>query len=198
MSNKSKIDVSKMSGLLKPEQLKIIRKKADEIIAKYIADMPERIPQMLDNAVWTLLGLRKFGNGRAEPDPFPETRVLKTLMAETASAVLNKHLKPILEKAARKLCKLRHEKSAFADQLASEALRDFDYTIRDHLSRRAKQSAEAVAEVIFDSVTEKLLPDINLDLDNPESFQGKLGELLLAKKAELLAAVNQPIQKDRY
>lgn len=174
--------------MLKPEDLVRISEIADAEVAAYIRELPGNIRGMLNAAMYSVLGLRNEYGGKLEVDRCNGRQtVITKLLDEKCKKAVAEHVEPVLM-ATLKL--LAADKKALLT-IAKEAKSCYERTLVDAVRSMAIEKAKAQAVKIVEGLEKVDLNRIlltNIDIEDPESFDTHIGQVLLADIAEYLAA----------
>lgn len=174
--------------MLKPEDLVKIAELADTEIATYIEELPGNIRRMLNTAMYSMLGLKEEWGGKLEIDRCNGRQtVITKLIDEKCRKAATEHIEPVLMAVLELLTADKRALTA----IAKEAKNCYERTLADAVRTMAVQKAKAQAEKIVAGFKDVNFDDIlmkNIEVEDPDSFNTHIGQILLDDIAEHLAA----------
>jgi len=179
------------------EHLSKINEIADAEIAKFIRGLPKHIDDMLRNAVLSLLGLTRR-SGAYEVDHCNGHRSFITSVCERRAKVLiEEKMGAIVKEGMEKLIASEAAKKAVIDEAKAKYTLEFRKAILDAVEQKAREDARNFASSLLSGSSDiRVLPK-NTELEDPESFGGELGNVMLEEKAiEMAAEEESPDDED--
>lgn len=168
-----------------------LRETIDQELAKQLAEIPQLIQSILENAILNILGIAKRGGGY-EIDIF-HGGGLNKYISDTVQQALDDHVKPIVNDNLQKLVKdtilTRSIIKRSTINVADRASRSYESSLTRALETAFAAVIKAQVKAVEKTISEALkgAGTVNTELANPQSYSGPLGELLLAAAAKELA-----------
>lgn len=157
-----------------------IRNKVEEQLANELENIPVIVHETVQNAVLSLLGLRRNGSSY-EVDTFNKDSPLRAIILET----ITDEIRPIVSDLAMKELKRVMEMKSFKDSMSKEIAKDARRNFSRVLDRRLDEIFSNLAEHFTDQINVEVNKMVetgdykNCDLFDPEAYEGKLGELVM-------------------
>jgi hypothetical protein len=163
----------------------------EDELERQLRDLPQTIDQILHSAVWSILGLRDCGRGRNTVDTWDKNNPICAYIRAKADEAVQEVVGPLLKKQLSAWVKTK----TLSDSITDSTMRQLSYTFDNSFRSGLHDIFERLAKRYLKRVEEELSKEldnigaINTDLNDPESYKGKLGRLLLEEQAKLLAEV---------
>lgn len=166
-----------------------INKRVEAELAKQLENIPRKVEQVVETAILSIIGLERTGQGY-RVDRFGNKNPLNNYVERKVQEALEKHVSEIIQTELDRLIKRsKILKRDIADNIARHVDYTFEREFRTKLDKKFEDLAQKYADKIGEELDEALqgVGEINEDLFDPKSYEGKIGELLLEEQARVLA-----------
>ena len=165
-----------------------INAKIEEELAKQLRRIPELVEKAVSQAVLSILGISKR-NGGFEVDTFGGKNPLNGYIQRTVETSMDTYVKPLVDKKLKGLMNRKTLPRSVATETIRQASYTFTRTVKNRVEKKmeslGKKAADRVCEHLEDSLDE--IGNINLDINDPKSFEGPIGDVLLEEVAQQMA-----------
>jgi len=174
-----------MRDYMRPEDCEAILKILDEEVAKYIKAMPRYIKENLNKIVLAYIGVdSRFGDryhltGNGSCDP-----LIAKMIGELISECFQVKARPKLEEAIQKIMENDRLINSYIVDASETYKREFNERLQKHASNCAQNDADIIIRMFARESEQTGEPDIN----DPDAFKGKMGDIMLKYRAKKLAA----------
>lgn len=161
--------------------------KVEEELEKHLREIPDTVERVVEDAVLSIIGVRRNGRGYEVDHWSKREEALNGYIKRKVEESLAEFVGPLIDKELKRLLGLVSLKNSIASQLARDAQYAFERAFKDRLGERFKQLGTKMGERIGAQL-EEMLADVakfNDEICDPESFQGKIGELFLEEIAQI-------------
>lgn len=162
-----------------------ISKQIQNELANQLRRIPSLVEEALTGAVLSILGIRKTGNGY-DVDSWSRSP-LNSYIKDKVHESMVKHAGPLVDAELSRLTKLKTLPRSIAEASVRQSEYAFTSAVKDTLDNALKQLAKKYSEKVREFVDSSLKENINLDIMDPNSYEGILGEVLLEEQARLMA-----------
>lgn len=165
-----------------PEQLKTVKEIADRTTANFINRLPELLENKLRQAALQIIGLRDSGYNKLEVDHCNGNRsiignAIESRTKELVAATINPAINKILDVLSTDVSVI----SAIDKEIRGLYKRVFNETLEKAVSKRAVEDAQKLIDSI--DISHLTIGPDNVELENPESFAGPLGQIFMEEMA---------------
>lgn len=170
-----------------------IKKHFEAEIARQLEQIPSMIQEVIEQAVLSIIGIRKTHDGYCVSNIGPHNP-LSRYIQDTTDRVVRENVEPLVSKELSRLLKFKTLPRDIVEEAARSAERAFQSTVRRRLTDGYDKLARGMCARIDEHFKEILseINEINEDVFDPSSFDGVIGEILLEEKARVLAEFDQP------
>jgi hypothetical protein len=165
-----------------------INQKIEEELAKQMRLIPEIVEKAVSGAVLDILGIRKDRQGYSV-DTFGGKNPLNAYIQRKVEELMNALIEPIVSKELTRLMKFKTLPRSVAEEIAKQAHYCFTRTVKSKVEKKMEAVGEKAASRVGEVLENALdgVGQINIDIDDPNSYEGPIGEVLLEEIAEKLA-----------
>jgi len=177
-----------MSVKLSQAQTDAVNQVMNETVAKFVNDLPQSITAKLHQAVIYAMGLE---------DSFGQWKVIKneqtiiTDLVKTKAAQLAAAMAPCVDEAVEMAKNDPEFRKQLVQTLAAEFRNKVQYALLSVISLKAKEAISAIVETTFGGENGRVGVGLvfgSIDPNDPKSFEGVVGERVLAILARAAAA----------
>lgn len=165
-----------------------LNQKIEEELARQLRAIPQLVEEVVKSSVLSIIGVIKAGNGYSV-DRYNKENPLHSYIKRTVDETVQKQVTYLINKELIRLLKTKSLSRSIIDSTMSNATYCFEQETRTQLrnsfSELAKRYAKKIEKYLEEAMAD--VSQINLDILDPNSYEGLLGELLLEEQARLIA-----------
>lgn len=181
MSEKQEVNVAALRTKLKDQ--------VEAELEKQLRAIPETVEKVVESAILGIIGVRRMGKGY-DVDTFSKREeALNGFIKRKTEEKLEEIVGPLVEKELTRLLKLVTLPRSITDACQSNLRYDFERAFKDRIGERFKRLGEKLGDR-FSEELDTMLDDVakfNDDVLDPDSFEGRIGNLFLEEIAEQAA-----------
>jgi hypothetical protein len=170
--------------MLSDQDKKRIKDAVDAEVADFIRALPQQVNEMLRKGVASVVGLSDRW-GKVEID---HCNGNKGFIGELIKKNVCDECKEQIDAIVRSFIPKLREDDDILDGMYEEARRIYQRELDDELNKQVRKKArqDAAAILAGDPLGDVVLGPENTELEDPNGFEGPLGEVILREKAERL------------
>lgn len=173
-------------SMINEKDLKKIKVVVDNCVSNFIDNLPNRIDKILEGSICHILGLKKDSWNSTKFEIDHNRSMLRELVEKNVKQVFVDKLNDHVEAFVREFVD-GDENGSLRGAIVKETRDLYNRNFRDALFRRVKLAAESDAEDFVDGLDLNALENVkfgpgNTDIDDPNSYDGSVGELFLKDK----------------
>ena len=182
------------------EQRLEIKEAIDGTVADFVDKLPSKVNEILTGSVLNVLGMKKGWGGGSEFE-VNSVNGTRSLLAELVKRAVKDECEAQIHEVVKKCVFEIGENVRMTHALKKEAASLYRSELRDEMVRAVREKAAddakgIVNEIKNDSFLLALGPD-SIEIDDPNSFEGRLGKQLLIQKVLDLGLVDggDPVER---
>lgn len=164
-----------------------LQQKVEAELEKQLREIPATVERVVEDAVLSIIGVRRNGRNYEVDTWSKREQALHGYIQRKVEDKLNEIVGPLVDKELKRLLKLVSLRASIARQLSQNVQYIFERAFKDRVSKRFEELGTKMGSRIGDQL-DSMLEDVakfNDEICDPESFQGKIGELFLEEIAQI-------------
>ena len=164
-----------------------LQQKVEAELEKQLREIPATVEKVVQDAIISIIGVRRNGKHYEVDTWSKREQALHGYIQRKVEEKLEEFVGPLVEKEMKRLLKLTSLNNSIAYQLSQKAQYCFEHKFKSRIGERFEKLGEKMGQRIGDQL-DAMLADVakfNDDVCDPESFQGRIGELFLEEVAKL-------------
>lgn len=161
-------------------------------LEKQLRNIPNIVHRIVNESILTIIGVRRGGSGSGgggySVDPFSKTG-LNDYIERQVNKKIEEILGPLLDKHLKQLLKSVTLQRSITTETERQATYCFERKFREEVTKKLEKLGTKFGERIGEELDAVLdgVGDHSTEIEDPTSFQGRLGQLFLEEIAETVA-----------
>ena len=165
-----------------------LQEKIEIEFEKQLRKIPESVEKIVTSAIASIIGVKRSGNSFAVDSWNRRSESINAYIENKTNKKIQEIVGPIVDAEFKKLLKLKTFRTSISERCHSEIANKFESSFRENIKSRVEELGKRVSDKMADDFSKALEnPDFITDLENPDSFKGRIGNLLLEEIAKNLA-----------
>ena len=170
-----------------------IRKKLLEQVEleleKQLRNIPQKVEAVVESALLSIIGVQRSSGGYSVDTWDKRAEALNGFIKRKTEEKIEQIIGPLVEKELNRLFKLKSLRHSISDRCHNRLIYEFEDSFKGKVNNRMSKLGEKFGEQIGDELDKALESgEFITELADPNSFQGRIGNLLLEEIAQGVAA----------